>query len=244
MSLSRHVDADALMEAAADHPHVSLVDRPRENRTTHDHGGRYRISKLPKYSLPEDGCTGKEAYEIITNELSLDGSPTLNLASFVHVSMPDEALRLLSERANINLVDQDEYPATMAIHGRCVSMLADVWHAPVEKDEHGHRKAAEGVATTGSSEALMLGGLALKKTWQNKRKAEGKSFKEPGPNLVFGANCQVVSYLIPYLIPTITHYHRDYSALRSYADTLTLSLVKCPSRKKATIALMSKRQLK
>jgi glutamate decarboxylase len=212
MSLSRHVDADALMEAAADHPHVSLVDRPRENRTTHDHGGRYRISKLPKYSLPEDGCTGKEAYEIITNELSLDGSPTLNLASFVHVSMPDEALRLLSERANINLVDQDEYPATMAIHGRCVSMLADVWHAPVEKDEHGHRKAAEGVATTGSSEALMLGGLALKKTWQNKRKAEGKSFKEPGPNLVFGANCQVVSYLIPHLIPTITHNHRDYSA--------------------------------
>lgn len=66
-----------------------------------------------------------------------------------------------------------------------------VLQAPVEKDENGHRKAAEGVATTGSSEALMLGGLAMKKRWQNKRKAEGKSFKEPGPNLVFGANCQV-----------------------------------------------------
>lgn len=193
MSLSRHVDADDLMEAAADHPHVSLVDRAAESRTTHDRGGRYRISKLPKYSIPEDGCNGKEAYDIINNELALDGSPTLNLASFVHVSMPDEARRLLAERAPINLVDQDEYPATLAIHGRCVSMLADLWHAPLDKDEHGHRKAAEGVATTGSSEALMLGGLALKKRWQNKRKAEGKSFKEPGPNLVFGANCQVVS---------------------------------------------------
>lgn len=79
----------------------------------------------------------------------------------------------------------------MAIHGRCVSILADLWKAPVEKDENGHRKSAVGVATTGSSEALMLGGLAMKKRWQNKRKAEGKSFKEPGPNLVFGANCQV-----------------------------------------------------
>lgn len=69
--------------------------------------------------------------------------------------------------------------------------LAD--QADITKDENGHRKSAEGVATTGSSEALMLGGLALKKTWQNKRKAAGKSFKEPGPNLVFGSNCQVVS---------------------------------------------------
>lgn len=128
MSLSRHVDADDLMEAAADHPHVSLVDRPAESRTTHDRGGRYRISKLPKYSIPKDGCNGKEAYDIINNELALDGSPTLNLASFVHVTMPDEARRLLAERAPINLVDQDEYPATLAIHGRCVSMLADLWH--------------------------------------------------------------------------------------------------------------------
>lgn len=128
MSLSRHVDAEALMEAAADHPHVSLVKRDAESRTTHDRGGRYRISKLPKYHIPEEGCSGKDAYEIINNELSLDGSPTLNLASFVHVSMPDEARRLLAERAPINLVDQDEYPATLAIHGRCVSMLADLWH--------------------------------------------------------------------------------------------------------------------
>jgi glutamate decarboxylase len=128
MSLSSHVDADQIMEAAADHPHVSLVNRDQRARTTHDRGGRYRISKLPKYHLPEDGCTEEEAYTVINYELSLDGSPTLNLASFVHVSMPDAALRLLAERAPINLVDQDEYPATMAIHGRCVSMLADLWH--------------------------------------------------------------------------------------------------------------------
>lgn len=191
MSLSQHVDADSILEQACDHPHLSLVERSGEARASHRLGGRYRVDKLPKYQIPQEGCTEEEAYKIIDQELSLDGSPTLNLASFVHVNVPDYCKRLLSERANINLVDQDEYPSTLQIHGRCVSILADLWKAPVEKDENGKRKAAFGVATTGSSEALMLGGLAMKKRWQAKRRAEGKSPYEPGPNLVFGANCQV-----------------------------------------------------
>lgn len=191
MALSQHIDADALIEAAQDHPHLSLVERAADARSTHRVGGRYRVDKLPKYKMPEEGCTEEEAYHIIDHELSLDGTPTLNLASFVHVSVPEYCKRLLNERANINLVDQDEYPATMAIHGRCVSILADLWKAPIEKDVNGKRKAAFGVATTGSSEALMLGGLAMKKRWQQKRKDAGKSMYEPGPNLVFGANCQV-----------------------------------------------------
>jgi glutamate decarboxylase len=63
-------------------------------------------------------------------------------------------------------------------------MLADLWHAP-------HTQGAIGTATTGSSEAIQLGGLAMKKIWQQKRKAAGKSIHEPGPNIVMGANAQV-----------------------------------------------------
>jgi len=63
-------------------------------------------------------------------------------------------------------------------------MLADLWHAPASKD-------AIGTATTGSSEAIQLGGLAMKRIWQEKRKAAGKSIHEPGPNIVMGANAQV-----------------------------------------------------
>lgn len=48
-----------------------------------------------------------------------------------------------------------------------------------------------GTATTGSSEAIMLGGLALKKRWQAKMKAAGKNIHEPGPNIVMGAEAQV-----------------------------------------------------
>jgi glutamate decarboxylase len=62
--------------------------------------------------------------------------------------------------------------------------LSELWHAP----SHHH---AVGTATTGSSEAIQLGGLAMKRLWQEKRKAAGKSIHEPGPNIVMGANAQV-----------------------------------------------------
>lgn len=106
--------------------------------------------------------------------------------------MPEEATKLMTETMMINMCDQDEYPATMAIHARCVSMLADLWKAPLETDPStGKRKPAMGVATTGSSEAIMLACLAAKKRWQHRMKSQGKSFKEPGPNMVFGSNAQV-----------------------------------------------------
>ena len=70
------------------------------------------------------------------------------------------------------------------IHTRCISILANLWNAPDAHD-------AIGTATTGSSEAIQLGGLAMKRIWQEKRKAAGKSIHEPGPNIVMGSNAQV-----------------------------------------------------
>ena len=75
-------------------------------------------------------------------------------------------------------------PRTEVIHTRCISIIADLWHAP-------SAHTAIGTATTGSSEAIQLGGLAMKRIWQEKRKAAGKSIHEPGPNIVMGANAQV-----------------------------------------------------
>ncbi|KAJ3515561.1 hypothetical protein NLJ89_g1677 [Agrocybe chaxingu] len=130
------------------------------------------------------GVSADAAYRLIHDELSLDGSPVLNLASFVHTWMPPQADSLVRENISKNLIDSDEYPATQIIHTRCVSILADLWHAPSAKE-------AIGTATTGSSEAAQLGGLAMKKIWQEKRKATGKSLHDPGPNIVMGANAQV-----------------------------------------------------
>lgn len=77
--------------------------------------------------MPHKGISGDAAYQVITDELSLDGRPTLNLASFVHTWMPEQATKLMMENISVNLCDQDEYPATMAFHARCISMIADLW---------------------------------------------------------------------------------------------------------------------
>jgi glutamate decarboxylase len=148
------------------------------------YGSRYGSDSVPKYRIPPKGVDEETAYQIIHDELSLDGSPLLNLASFVQTWMPAIADKLMLENISKNLIDQDEYPVTQDIHTRCISILSGLWHAP----SHHH---AVGTATTGSSEAIQLGGLAMKRIWQAKRKAAGKSIHEPGPNIIMGANAQV-----------------------------------------------------
>ena len=49
---------------------------------------------------------------------------------------------------------------------------------------------AIGVSTTGSSEAVMLGGLAMKWQWRKRREAAGQDGSKP--NLILGSNVQVV----------------------------------------------------
>ncbi|GAA5944068.1 uncharacterized protein JCM15063_004306 [Sporobolomyces koalae] len=188
MSLALHVNPDRVIAESREHAKKTgkssvhdLMGRQNPSHTaTHD-----GTEPLPKYSFPSHGRPAQEAYEIVNTELSLDGNPLLNLASFVHTSMEDHGTRIMIENMSKNLIDSDEYPATTLLHARCVSMLAKLWHA----DDQGEQ--ATGTATTGSSEAIALGGLAMKKRWQAKMKAAGKSIHEPGPNIVMGANAQV-----------------------------------------------------
>ncbi|KAF8526307.1 glutamate decarboxylase [Hysterangium stoloniferum] len=186
MALSKHIDPEELLRAAKDHksPTHSSHKPAVSTHSSHPYGARYGTEPIPKYHIPTKGTEAESAYQLIHDELTLDGSPLLNLASFVHTWMPVQADRLMMESMSKNLIDQDEYPMTQVIHTRCISMLANLWHAPKAAN-------AVGTATTGSSEAIQLGGLAMKRIWQEKRKAAGKSIHEPGPNIVMGANAQV-----------------------------------------------------
>ena len=125
---------------------------------------------------------GEVAYQIVHDELMLDGNARLNLATFVTTYMDPHADKLMAETFDKNMIDKDEYPQTAAIEMRCVNMLSRLFNSP-EPDK------ATGCSTTGSSEAAMLGGLALKRKWQQRRKAEGKPTDKP--NLVTGINVQV-----------------------------------------------------
>ncbi|KAF3431000.1 hypothetical protein FNV43_RR25730 [Rhamnella rubrinervis] len=137
-----------------------------------------------KYRMPENSIPKEVAYQVINDELMLDGKPRLNLASFVTTWMEPECDKLIMDSMNKNYVDMDEYPVTTELQNRCVNMIAHLFNAPL-----GDSETAVGVGTVGSSEAIMLAGLAFKRKWQNKRKAEGKPYDKP--NIVTGANVQV-----------------------------------------------------
>ena len=136
----------------------------------------------PLRRLAERGLGAAAAYELISSELLLDGSARLNLATFVTTWMPSHANRLMAETVEKNMIDKDEYPQTAELESRCVEILADLWHAPPAE-------RATGCSTTGSSEAAMLGGLALKWRWRERMRAAGRPSDRP--NLVAGINVQV-----------------------------------------------------
>ncbi|MEV7554204.1 glutamate decarboxylase [Amycolatopsis sp. NPDC089917] len=133
--------------------------------------------RLPHDSLADDPLPPDTALQLVRDELMLDGNARLNLATFVTTWMEPQARELMAECVDKNMIDKDEYPQTAELERRCVNILADLWHAP-------DPTAIMGCSTTGSSEACMLAGMALKRRW-SKLGRTGK------PNLVMGANVQV-----------------------------------------------------
>jgi len=182
--LARHVDTDELIKTLRDHPAHGQGHRSHRaiNHTT-PYSSRYSSAvELSKFRIPKDGAPADVVHQLLKDELDLDGRPQLNLASFVGTYMEREAEALMIENLSKNMSDADEYPAMMDMHARCISIIANMWGA--QKGEK-----AIGSATTGSSEAIHLGGLAMKRRWQEKREAAGKDKSKP--NIIMGANAQV-----------------------------------------------------
>lgn len=161
------------------HAHMILPDEVSVNPLFSQTGE----DAIPRYRLRDQGMLPDTAYQIVHDEITLDGNSRLNLATFVSTWMEPQADRLYSESFDKNMIDKDEYPQTAAIEDRCVHILADLWHSP-------QPHSTLGVSTTGSSEACMLGGLALKRRWQKARGAMGKPTDRP--NIVFSSAVQVV----------------------------------------------------
>jgi glutamate decarboxylase len=180
---------------------------------------------LPRHQLPQAGLGSEVAHDLITNELFLDGSARLNLATFVTTWMPPHAASLMAETADKNMIDKDEYPQTAEIERRCVNILGDLWHARTDGGD------ATGTSTTGSSEAAMLGGMALKWRWRERRRAAGLSADKP--NLVMGVNVQVCwdkfcRYwdVEPRLVPMEgERFHLDAEQAAAHCDENTIGVV-------------------
>ena len=133
--------------------------------------------RMPRYKFPKAELDPRHAYAVVHDELMLDGNARQNLATFCQTWEEPEVHKLMDECIDKNMVDKDEYPQIAEIEGRCVHMLADLWNSPSGAD-------TVGCSTTGSSEAAMLGGMAMKRRWEARRKAAGKPIDRP--NLVTG----------------------------------------------------------
>ncbi|OBQ46481.1 glutamate decarboxylase [Halodesulfovibrio spirochaetisodalis] len=134
-------------------------------------------STAPVYKIPKKEAEPHSAFQLVNDELMLDGNARQNLATFCQTWVDKEIHTLMNNCIDKNMIDKDEYPQTAEIEKRCVHMLADLWNSP---------KAAHtlGCSTTGSSEAAMLGGMALKWRWREKMKKLGKPTDKP--NLICG----------------------------------------------------------
>ena len=140
------------------------------------------IEPIPRLRIPEGEMDADTAFQVVHDELILDGSSRLNLATFVTTWMEPQAVALMGQALDKNMIDKDEYPQTAELELRCVHMIADLWHAPGSE-------TATGTSTVGSSEAVMLGGLALLRKWRARRQAAG--LPADRPNIVTGINVQV-----------------------------------------------------
>jgi glutamate decarboxylase len=176
---------------------------------------------VPRHMLPRHPLLPDTAYQVVRDELMLDGNARLNLATFVTTWMEPQAQRLMTECLEKNMIDKDEYPQTAELEARCVNILADLWHAPECVD-------ATGCSTTGSSEACMLAGMALLWRWRERRAGR------PGqPNLVMGTNVQVCWekfcrywQVEPRMVPMVPgRYHLTGPEAAARCDENTIGVV-------------------
>ncbi|KAH7175141.1 pyridoxal phosphate-dependent transferase [Fusarium flagelliforme] len=170
----------SISSRASQRPEMQLSNY-NDGFATSVYGSRFVGIDLPRDHMPESEMPRDVAYRMIKDDLSLDNNPMFNLASLVTTYMENEAEKLMAESFSKNFIDYEEYPQSADMQNRCVSMIGNLFHAPAS--------ISVGTSTVGSSEAIMLAVLAMKKRWKKRQLASGKSTEHP--NIVMSSAIQV-----------------------------------------------------
>jgi glutamate decarboxylase len=139
--------------------------------------GQDLSTAVPKYRFPKLESNPEAAFQLVADELMLDGNSRQNLATFCQTWEEPQVIGLMALCIDKNMIDKDEYPQTAEIERRAVHLMADLWNAPDSAN-------TIGASAIGSSEACMLAGMAAKWRWREQRRAAGKSID--APNMVCG----------------------------------------------------------
>lgn len=181
---------------------------------------------IPKTKLGKDPVPSDVAYRLIKDELMDEGNARMNLCTFCQTYMEDEATKIMAETLEKNAIDKSEYPQTTELENRCVSMLADLWNAPKNMN-------FMGTSTVGSSEACMLGGMAMKFRWRKEAEKLGIDLNKRKPNLVISSGYQVcwekfcVYWDIEMRLVPLDEEHMslDMNKVLDYVDEYTIGVV-------------------
>ena len=182
-------------------------------------------SNIPKDVIGKDSIAPNVAYQLIKDELMNEGNARLNLATFCQTYMEPEATKLMAETLEKNAIDKSEYPQTTEMENRCVDMIANLWNAPKELNYIG-------TSTVGSSEACMLGGMAMKFRWRNRAEKAGIDVNAKKPNLVVSSGYQVCweKFCVYWDIEMRTvpmdeeHMSLDINKVLDYVDDYTIGI--------------------
>lgn len=186
-------------------------------------GSRTADVKLPKYVMPDNETDPDVILEVVKDELFLDGNARQNLATFCQTWEEKQVHEIMDFSINKNLIDKDEYPQTAELEKRCVNIIADLWNA--SKDEN-----PVGTSGIGSSEACMLGGMAMLARWKDKRKKEGKPYDKPnlvcGPvQVVWEKFCRYWDVEIRQIPMEDDRFYMDAPSMLKYIDENTIGVV-------------------
>lgn len=156
-----------------------------DNSSTPIFGSAESNVLLPRNKIGKNMMDPRIAYQLVSDEMMHDGNPRYNLCTFVQTYMEEEARKIMLDSMATNAIDKSEYPQTTEIEKRCVNIIANLWNANHEEDYMG-------TSTVGSSEACMLGGMAMKFRWRKRAQALGIDITKKKPNLIVGSGYQVV----------------------------------------------------
>lgn len=163
-----------------------MIDKNFRNgdAKTDTFGSNAMLQPSPVEKIPDGPTTPDVAYQMVKDETFAQTQPRLNLATFVTTYMDEYATKLMNEAININYIDETEYPRIAVINGKCINIVANLWHTP-EQDQW-----KTGALAIGSSEACMLGGIAAWIRWRERRQKEGKPYDKP--NFIISTGYQIV----------------------------------------------------
>lgn len=146
--------------------------------------GKIKNTKVPVDHLLKCPVAPRDAYRLVKDEILNEGDARQNLATFCQTYMIDEATKLMSETMDKNAIDKSEYPRTAELEKRCVNIIANLWNASKEEK-------FIGTSTVGSSEACMLGGMAMKFRWRKMAEKAGLDINAKKPNIVISSGYQI-----------------------------------------------------